>query len=59
MAQQVSVTDAGRGRAGCASCCDTAATGAPGIRIGVRTAGCSGLTYTIDFAREIERRRAR
>jgi iron-sulfur cluster assembly protein len=27
--------------------------GAAGIRIGVKTAGCSGLTYTIDFAREI------
>ena len=27
--------------------------GAPGIRVGVRTAGCSGLTYTIDFAKEI------
>src|SRR5919106_1264507 len=28
-------------------------TGAAGIRVGVKTAGCSGLTYTIDFAREI------
>jgi iron-sulfur cluster assembly protein len=27
--------------------------GATGIRIGVKIAGCSGLTYTIDFAREI------
>lgn len=27
--------------------------GAAGIRVGVKTAGCSGLTYTIDFAREI------
>jgi iron-sulfur cluster assembly protein len=27
--------------------------GAVGIRIGVKTAGCSGLTYTMDFAREI------
>ena len=26
----------------------------PGIRIGVRTAGCSGLTYTIDFVDEIK-----
>jgi iron-sulfur cluster assembly protein len=28
--------------------------GAPGIRIGVRTAGCSGMTYTIDFVDEIK-----
>lgn len=28
--------------------------GAEGIKIGVKTAGCSGLTYTIDFAREIQ-----
>ncbi len=28
--------------------------GASGIRLGVRTAGCSGLTYTIDFAKQIE-----
>ena len=27
--------------------------GAPGIRVGVRTAGCSGLTYTIDFVEQI------
>ena len=27
--------------------------GAAGIRVGVKSAGCSGLTYTIDFAREI------
>ena len=27
--------------------------GAAGIRIGVRTAGCSGLTYTMEFANEI------
>ena len=32
---------------------DTVGEGAAGIRIGVRTAGCSGLTYTMDFAREI------
>lgn len=32
---------------------ETRGEGAEGIRIGVRTAGCSGLTYTIDFAREI------
>ena len=27
--------------------------GAEGIRLGVRTAGCSGMAYTIDFAREV------
>jgi iron-sulfur cluster assembly protein len=32
----------------------TRGEGAAGIRVGVRTAGCSGLTYTIDFAREID-----
>jgi iron-sulfur cluster assembly protein len=32
---------------------DTQGSGAAGIRIGVRTAGCSGLTYTMDFAKEI------
>ena len=31
----------------------TLGEGAAGIRIGVRTAGCSGLTYTMDFAQEI------
>ena len=31
----------------------TLGEGAAGIRVGVKTAGCSGLTYTIDFAREI------
>jgi iron-sulfur cluster assembly protein len=31
----------------------TVGDGAAGIRVGVKTAGCSGLTYTIDFAREI------
>ena len=31
----------------------TLGDGAAGIRVGVKTAGCSGLTYTIDFAREI------
>ncbi len=25
-----------------------------GVRVGVRTAGCSGLAYTIDFARDIK-----
>jgi iron-sulfur cluster assembly protein len=32
---------------------NTLGEGAAGIRVGVKTAGCSGLTYTIDFAREI------
>jgi iron-sulfur cluster assembly protein len=32
---------------------ETRGGGAAGIRVGVRTAGCSGLTYTIDFAKEI------
>ena len=32
---------------------DTLGEGAAGIRVGVKTAGCSGLTYTVDFAREI------
>jgi iron-sulfur cluster assembly protein len=32
----------------------TLGEGAAGIRVGVKTAGCSGLTYTIDFAREID-----
>jgi iron-sulfur cluster assembly protein len=32
----------------------TLGEGAAGIRVGVKTAGCSGLTYTIDFAREIK-----
>ncbi len=32
----------------------TQGEGASGIRLGVRTAGCSGLTYTIDFAKQIE-----
>ena len=27
--------------------------GAEGIRLGVRTAGCSGMAYTIDFARDV------
>jgi iron-sulfur cluster assembly protein len=33
---------------------DSRGDGAHGIRVGVRTAGCSGLTYTIDFANEIK-----
>lgn len=32
---------------------DTLGGGAPGIRLGVKSAGCSGMSYTIDFAREI------
>jgi iron-sulfur cluster assembly protein len=32
---------------------DTLGDGAPGIRLGVKSAGCSGMSYTIDFAREI------
>jgi iron-sulfur cluster assembly protein len=33
---------------------DTQGDGAPGIRVGVRSTGCSGMSYTIDFAREIK-----
>lgn len=32
---------------------ETQGNGAPGIQIGVRTAGCSGMSYTIDFVEEI------
>ena len=32
---------------------ETQGNGAPGIQIGVRTAGCSGMSYTIDFVDEI------
>jgi iron-sulfur cluster assembly protein len=28
--------------------------GAAGLRLGIRSTGCSGLTYELDFAREIE-----
>lgn len=31
----------------------THGTGAAGIKLGVKTAGCSGLTYVMDFAKEI------
>jgi iron-sulfur cluster assembly protein len=31
----------------------TQGEGAPGIRIGVRSAGCSGMSYTIEFVEEI------
>jgi len=33
---------------------ETQGNGAPGIKIGVRTAGCSGMSYTIDFVEEIQ-----
>ena len=53
MAQQVlSLTRAAVGRV--RQLLDSRGDGAPGIRIGVRTAGCSGLTYTIDFVDEIK-----
>ncbi len=52
MAQQVlSLTPAAVGRV--RHLVETRGAGAAGIRVGVRTAGCSGLTYTIDFAKEI------
>jgi iron-sulfur cluster assembly protein len=52
MAQQVlSLTPAAVGRV--RHLVETRGAGATGIRVGVRTAGCSGLTYTIDFATEI------
>ena len=50
-AQVVSLTPAAVGRV--RHLVETLGEGAAGIRIGVKTAGCSGLTYTIDFAREI------
>ncbi len=53
MGQQVlSLTPAAVGRV--RQLLDSRGDGAPGIRIGVRTAGCSGLTYTIDFVDEIK-----
>jgi iron-sulfur cluster assembly protein len=52
MGQQVlSLTPAAVGRV--RHLVETRGEGAAGIRVGVRTAGCSGLTYTIDFAKEI------
>lgn len=33
---------------------ETQGQDAAGIRVGVRTAGCSGMAYTIDFARDIQ-----
>jgi iron-sulfur cluster assembly protein len=52
MSQQVlSLTPAAVGRV--RHLLETMGQGAAGIRVGVRTAGCSGLEYTIDFAREI------
>ncbi len=32
---------------------ETRGAGATGIRVGVRNAGCSGFTYTIDFANDV------
>jgi iron-sulfur cluster assembly protein len=52
MSQQVlSLTPAAVGRV--RHLLQTMGQGAAGIRVGVRTAGCSGLEYTIDFASEI------
>ncbi len=33
---------------------ETQGNGAPGIRVGVRSTGCSGMSYTIDFVDEIQ-----
>jgi iron-sulfur cluster assembly protein len=33
---------------------ETQGNGSPGIQIGVSTAGCSGMSYTIDFVEKIE-----
>ena len=49
--QVLSVTPAAVGRV--RHLLETLGEGAEGVRVGVRTAGCSGLTYTIDFAHEI------
>lgn len=52
MSQVLSLTPAAIGRV--RHLLDSRGDGAPGIRVGVRTAGCSGLTYTIDFVSEIK-----
>jgi iron-sulfur cluster assembly protein len=52
MSQVLSLTPAAVGRV--RQLLDTQGAGAPGIRVGVRSAGCSGMSYTIDFAREIK-----
>ena len=52
MSQQVlSLTPAAVGRV--RHLLETMGQGAAGIRVGVRTAGCSGLAYTIEFAEAI------
>lgn len=51
MPQLLSITPAAIGRV--RHLVETLGDGAEGVRIGVRTAGCSGLTYTVDFAHEI------
>ena len=50
--QVLSLTPAAVGRV--RQLLDSRGGAAPGIRIGVRTAGCSGRTYTIDFVDEIK-----
>jgi iron-sulfur cluster assembly protein len=52
MSQVLSLTPAAVGRV--RQLLDTQGDGAPGIRVGVRSTGCSGMSYTIDFAREIK-----
>lgn len=51
MTQVLSLTPAAIGRV--RHLVQTLGAGAQGVRVGVRTAGCSGLTYTIDFVRDI------
>lgn len=51
MPQLMSLTPAAVGRV--RQLVETLGEGAEGIRIGVKQAGCSGMTYTMDFAREI------
>ena len=48
MTQVLSLTPAAIGRV--RHLLATLGEGAPGIRVGIRNAGCSGLTYTVDFA---------